>query len=77
MCSIFFKFEGEVTKNFSARVVFFTHGWTLGKDAANEFISIRSEIHYGDNGLPGIDPQVVMGPGSPNADDSWGYSFTA
>jgi hypothetical protein len=48
----------------------------LGKDAANQFILIRSAIYYGDNGLPGIDPQVVMGPGSPNGDDSWKYAFT-
>ncbi|KAH6661758.1 hypothetical protein B0J14DRAFT_331714 [Halenospora varia] len=48
----------------------------LGKDAANQFISIRSAIYYGDNGLPGIDPQVVMGPGSPNGDDSWKHAFT-
>jgi hypothetical protein len=26
----------------------------LGKDAANQFILIRSAIYYGDNGLPGI-----------------------
>jgi hypothetical protein len=36
----------------------------LGKDAANQFILIRSAIYYGDNSLPGIDPQLVMGPGS-------------
>jgi len=48
----------------------------LGKDAANQFILIRSAIYYGDNGLPGIDPQVVMGPGSPNGDDSWKHAFT-
>jgi hypothetical protein len=46
----------------------------LGKDAANQFILIRSAIYYGDNGLPGIDPQVVMGPGSPNGDAGCGYA---
>ena len=51
-------------------------GSELGKDAANQFISIHSAIYYGDNGLPGIDPQVVMGPGSPNGDDSWKHAFT-
>jgi hypothetical protein len=48
----------------------------LGKDAANQFISIRSAVYYGDNGLPGIDPQALMGPGSPNADESWKSDFT-
>lgn len=48
----------------------------LGKDASNQFILINSAIHYGDNDLPGIDPQVVMGPGSPNGDDSWKHAFT-
>ena len=48
----------------------------LGKDAANQFILTRSAIYYGDNGLPGIDPQAVMGPGSPNEDDSWQHAFT-
>jgi hypothetical protein len=43
----------------------------LGKDAANQFILIRSAVYYGDNGLPSIDPRVVMGPGSPDADVSW------
>jgi hypothetical protein len=38
----------------------------LGKDAANQFISIRSAIYYGDNSPHGIHPQVLMGPGSPN-----------
>ena len=48
----------------------------MGKDAANQVISIRSAVYYGDHGLPGIDPQVVMGPGSPNADKSWKRDFT-
>jgi hypothetical protein len=50
-------------------------GSELGKDAANQFISLCSAIYYGDS-LPGIDPKVVMGPGSPNADESWTTDFT-
>jgi len=33
-------------------------------------------VYYGDNGLPAIDPQVVMDLGSPNADKSWMCDFT-
>jgi hypothetical protein len=46
-------------------------GTELDKDAANQFISIRSAIYYGEISLPGIDPQVVMRPASPNADEFW------
>jgi hypothetical protein len=48
----------------------------LGKDAANQFISIRSAVYYRDNGPPGVDPQALVGPGSPNTDESWKYGFT-
>ena len=47
----------------------------LGKDAANQFILIRSAVCYGDNGTE-IDPQVLMVSGSPNADESWQNDFT-
>jgi hypothetical protein len=32
--------------------------------------------YYRDNGPPGVDPQALVGPGSPNADESWKYDFT-
>ncbi|KAH6704131.1 hypothetical protein BKA61DRAFT_617941 [Leptodontidium sp. MPI-SDFR-AT-0119] len=51
-------------------------GSELGKDVANQFISACSAIYYGDNGLPVIDPRVIMGPGSPGGDDSWKHTFT-
>lgn len=51
-------------------------GSELGKDAANQFISACSAIYYGDNSLPCIDPQVVIGPSSPGGDDSWMCDFT-
>jgi hypothetical protein len=51
-------------------------GTELGKDAANQFILIRSAIYYRDNGLPGIDPQIVIRPASFNTDESWKNPFT-
>jgi hypothetical protein len=42
----------------------------LGKDAANQFVSIRSAVYYRDNGPPSVDPQALVGPGSPNTDES-------
>ncbi|KAH7379024.1 hypothetical protein BKA64DRAFT_242991 [Cadophora sp. MPI-SDFR-AT-0126] len=51
-------------------------GSELGKDVANQFISACSAVYYGDNGLPVIDPRVIMDPGSPGGDDSWKHTFT-
>jgi hypothetical protein len=42
----------------------------LGKDAANQFISIRSAVYYRDNDIPGINPQVVIRPVSPYTDEA-------
>ncbi|KAH7364623.1 hypothetical protein BKA65DRAFT_142226 [Rhexocercosporidium sp. MPI-PUGE-AT-0058] len=48
----------------------------LGKDTANQFLSARSAIFYGNNSLPGIDPRAIIGPDNPGGDDSWKYIFT-
>jgi hypothetical protein len=51
-------------------------GSEVGKGVANQFISACSAIYYRDNGLPVMDPRVIMGPGSPSGDDSWKHAFT-
>ena len=45
-------------------------GSKLGKDVVNQFISTCSAMYYGNNGVPVIDPQLIMGSGSPGSDDS-------
>jgi hypothetical protein len=48
----------------------------LGKDAANQFVLMRSAIHYVDNDSPCVDPQELIGQGSSSADEFLQFDCT-